>query len=123
MTDAPATVATQSKPKLILNCLTRRFSFISEILPLFELIIVELIFVVGVETGDDGGVDGDVCCIGGRISVYSLGSNRLHFVLFGLSLTSVISIIVGVILNEHLSGLIRYLTRINNLINLSDVIE
>jgi hypothetical protein len=80
-------------------------------------------FVVGVETGDDGGVDGDVCCMSGRVSVYSMGSNRPHFVLLGLSLTSIISITVCVVLNVHLLGFIRSLTRLNNLINLSDVIE
>ncbi len=81
------------------------------LMPLFELII----FV-----GDDGGV---VCCIGGRDSEYSLGSNRPHLVLFGLSLISIISINVWVILNEHLLGIIRSLTRTNNLIDLSDEIK
>jgi len=55
------------------------------------------LFVIFV--GDDGGVDGTaVCCIGGRDSEYSLGSNRPHFMLFGLSFTSIISINVNVIL-------------------------
>jgi len=75
-------------------------------LPLFELMF-----------------DGGDCCIGGRDSEYSLGSNRPHLAPFGLSLTSIISIDVWVILKVHLSGLIRSLTRTTNLIGLSDEIE
>ncbi len=93
------------------------------ILPLFELIIVEFIFVAVEEIGDDGGVDGDVCCVNGRDSEFSLDSNRPHFVLFGLSFVSIISINACVILYEQLLGIIRSLTRTNNLIILSDDIE
>ncbi len=85
----------------------------------FPMPLLELIIVVG----DDGGVDGVVCCINLRDSEYSFGSNRPHLIVFGLSLTSIISITVGVILYEHLLGIIRSLTRTNNLIDLSDDIE
>ena len=85
--------------------------------------IVELIFVDCVELGEDNGVDSDACCIFGRDSEYSLGSSRPHFMLLGLSLISFISMIVGVTRYEDLLGLIRSLTRINNLIGLSDDIE
>jgi hypothetical protein len=61
--------------------------------PLLGLIILALVCI-----GDDGGVDGVGCCRGGRGSEYSFGSNRPHFVLCGLSFTSVNSITFGVIL-------------------------
>ena len=71
---------------------------------------------------DDEGVESvTLDCAREGNSVYSLGSRRPQFMLFGFSLTSVISIKVGVNLNEHFSGTILSLTRTNSFSDLSDV--
>jgi hypothetical protein len=70
--------------------------------------------------GDGGGVDGELGGLSAQYSEYSLGSSRPHFILFGFSLTNIISRTDPVVLVAQRSGLMRSLTRAKTLIIFSD---